>query len=382
MTIRSSILALFVLLVSLPGTAAPLQMPTPEPPHFNASSFILMDYDSGQIIAERNAREPVDPASITKLMTAYIVFSELQQGKIGLNDMVPVSTKAWKAEGSRMFIKAGDQVRLEDLLRGTIIQSGNDSSIALAEHLAGGENTFASWMNQHAELLSMTDTHYTNATGLTGEDHKSSARDIALLSRALIRQFPDHYALYSEKEFTYGGITQPNRNKLLWRDPSVDGMKTGYTEAAGYCLVASAQRDGMRLISVVLGTPSTSARVQSSESLLNYGFRFFETIKVASEGEALATAKIWKAQSPELELGAAQSVYVTIPRGRSADLSLYPHMEQRLMAPITRNDSLGTVDIALADQTLRSVPLVALQDMPLGSFWQRVRDSMWLFVKR
>ncbi|MGJ8668717.1 MAG: D-alanyl-D-alanine carboxypeptidase family protein [Oceanococcus sp.] len=358
------------------------RMPTPEPPSFESNSYILLDYKSGQVLAEKNSAEQVDPASITKLMTAYIVFSELRDGKVGLDDLATISKKAWKAEGSRMFIEVNDQVRVEDLIRGMIIQSGNDASIALAEHLAGGENSFASWMNQHAERLGMHDTHYTNVTGLTGPDHKSSARDIATLVAALIQEFPEYYQLYSEKEFTYGGITQANRNKLLWRDDSVDGVKTGYTKAAGYCLASSAERDGMRLIAVVLGTPNTRARINSSEALLNYGFRFFETVQVATRGEAIASAKIWKSASDTVQLGPLDSSFVTVPRGSADSISLTPQLDQRLMAPITRGQTLGELGIALGDKPLRSVALVALDDMPLGSLWQRLRDEIMLFVKR
>lgn len=387
MTFRHSLLAL---LTSLALTLVPLaadaqqrpRMPAPEAPQIDATSYILVDFNSGQIIAEKNANEQVDPASITKLMTAYIVFSELRSGNVGLDDMVTVSKKAWQAEGSRMFIEVNDQVRVEDLIRGMIIQSGNDASIALAEHLAGGENTFATWMNQHAERLGMHETHYENATGLTGPTHKSSARDIATLVSALVEEFPEYYRLYSEREFTYAGITQSNRNRLLWRDSSVDGVKTGYTKAAGYCLASSAERDGMRLISVVLGTPSMRAREQASESLLNYGFRFFESVQVATQGEAVANAKIWKSSAENVELGPAQTTFVTIPRGRADDISLKPQLDQRLIAPVTAGQSLGALNISLDDEKLTSVPLVALQAMPLGSLWQRLRDEVLLFVKR
>lgn len=378
------------LLVVLPLTLASLgasaqsrpPLPTPEPPRFEASSYILMDFDSGQVLASRNPTEQVDPASITKLMTAYIVFHELAQGNASLDDEVLISEKAWKAIGSRMFVEVGSKVRLEDILRGMIVQSGNDASIAIAEHLAGGEDSFAAWMNQHAEALGMVDTHYTNATGLTGPDHKSSARDIALLARSLIRRFPEYYKLYSEKEFTYAGITQSNRNKLLWRDKSADGIKTGYTEAAGYCLVSSARRDDMRLIAVVLGTPSMNARINASEALLNYGFRFFETVRVASQGETLSEARIWKAQAENLPLGPAETVYVTVPRGQVDAIKLEPKIEPRLMAPVKQADEIGAMHISLGDEQLRTVPLVALQDMPLGSIWQRLRDELMLFVKR
>ena len=357
-------------------------LPPPEAPQFEASSYILLDYNSGQILAERNPDEQADPASITKLMTAYIVFSELQQGNISMSDMVTISNKAWKAEGSRMFVEVNTQVSVSDLIHGVIIQSGNDASIALAEHLAGGEDSFATWMNQHAERLGMTQTFYTNATGLTDETHKSTARDIATLVSAVVRDFPEYYAFYSEKEFTYGGITQANRNNLLWRDSSVDGVKTGHTKAAGYCLASSAKRDGMRLISVVLGTPSARDRINSSEALLNYGFRFFESVPVGTKGEALANAKIWKSAGENVQLGPKASSWVSVPRGRAKDITLTPQLDQRLMAPVTVGQELGSMDVNLDGKTLRSVPLVALQDMPLGSLWQRLRDQIMLFIKR
>lgn len=387
MTYRHPLFALFTALTltfALPAAEAQQRprMPTPEAPQIDASSYILVDFNSGQVIADKNADEQVDPASITKLMTAYIVFSELRAGNVGLDDLVTVSKKAWQAEGSRMFIEVNDQVRVEDLIRGMIIQSGNDASIALAEHLAGGENTFATWMNQHAERLGMHQTHYENATGLTGPAHKSSARDIATLVAALIEEFPEYYRLYSEREFTYAGITQSNRNRLLWRDNSVDGVKTGYTKAAGYCLASSAERDGMRLISVVLGTPSMRAREQASESLLNYGFRFFESVQVATQNEAVANAKIWKSSAENVQLGPSQTTFVTVPRGRADDISLKPQLDQRLIAPVTAGQQLGALNISLDDEKLASVPLVALQAMPLGSLWQRLRDEVLLFVKR
>ncbi len=382
MRLIQHLIPVLCLLICLPAHAQRPRMPTPEAPRFEASSYILLDHNSGQIIAEREAQAQVDPASITKLMTAYIVFHELKEGNVKLDDRVHVSEKAWKAEGSRMFIEVGDKVRLEDLLRGMIVQSGNDASIALAEHLAGGEDTFAAWMNQHAERLGMRDTHYLNATGLTAPEHRSSAYDIALLARSMINEFPELYKLYSEREYTYGGITQSNRNKLLWRDDSVDGMKTGYTEAAGYCLVSSAQREGMRLIAVVLGTPSAQARINSSEALLNYGFRFFESIKVAGRGEVLAEAKVWKSAASQLNLGAASDVYVTVPRGQADAIKLTPQLQQRLIAPVSAYDTLGSMQVSLHQNTLRTIPLIALQDMPLGSIWQRVRDELLLFVKR
>ncbi len=376
-------LMLSLLLALLPAVAAGQnKLPTPKPPQFEASSYILMDFHSGQVVAEREPDNPVEPASITKLMTAYIVFSELSKGNVSLADEVNVSRKAWKAIGSRMFIEVGSKVSIEQLLHGMIIQSGNDASIALAEHLAGGEDTFAAWMTQYAQKLGMVNTHFMNATGLSHEMHYSTARDIALLARAIITEFPEYYAYYSKKEYTYNDITQPNRNRLLWRDSSVDGMKTGYTKAAGYCLASSAERDGMRLISVVLGTPSVRARINSSEALLNYGFRFFETIKVADRGQPVTETRTWKGASDTLTLGTAGPVWVTIPRGRRGDLEVTPSLPQRVIAPILAGTEIGSLQVSHGGQPLRTEPLIAQQDVPLGGIMRRLTDEIVLFFKR
>ncbi len=364
----------------LNAVAAPL--PIPEPPDFVASSYMLMDYHSGQILAAHDPDKRVEPASITKLMTAYIVFDVLKKGEVKPDDLVTVSEKAWKAIGSRMFIEVGNQVPVSELLQGMIVQSGNDASIALAEHVAGGENSFAGWMNQYAERLGMLNTQYQNATGLPDDNHYSTAADIALLARSLITEFPEHYKLYSQKDYSYNGIKQPNRNRLLWRDSSVDGMKTGFTDAAGYCLVSSAERDGMRLIAVVLGTPSDKARISSSEALLNYGFRFFETLRVAGKGQPMAQARVWKGATEQLDLGTARAVYVTIPRGRKDGLQLKPDLPGRVIAPVLSGQSVGKLQISHEGKVLRSEPLAALNDVPLGGLLQRLADEVMLFFKR
>ena len=290
--------------------------PVPAPPGFKSSGFILMDHTTGNIILEKNPDTPLEPASLTKIMTAYLVFKEIKAGRISLQDEVLVSEKAWKTGGSRMFIEVGKMVTIDDLLHGLVIQSGNDAAVALAEHIAGTEEAFASLMNQQAEALGMKNTHFVNATGWPAEGHTTTARDLALLTQAMVRDFPELYKLNAIKEFTFNDIKQYNRNKLLWRDKSVDGVKTGHTEAAGYCLVASARRDNMRLISVVLGTASEKARADASSKLLNFGFRFYETRKLYSAGEELTQTRVWKAEKPAIRLGLNNDVVVTIPACR------------------------------------------------------------------
>src|SRR5690554_127605 len=314
-------LFLSALTLMFAGSAfAALPVPTPAAPQLGAPSYILVDFHSGQELAGKNADERMEPASLTKLMTVYAVLHELNAGRLSLDDQVTVSEKAWRAEGSRMFIEVGTKVSVEKLLRGVIIQSGNDASIALAEHIAGSEGTFAQLMNQYAQTLGMTGTHFMNATGLPHPEHFSTARDLAKLAAAIIREFPEHYSLYSEKQFTYNGITQYNRNKLLWRDPSVDGLKTGHTQSAGYGLITSAQRENMRLISVVMGTKGEDDRAQQSQALLNYGFRFFETHRLYAAGTALAEPRVWKGVTEYLPLGLSRDLYVTIPRNQYEQL--------------------------------------------------------------
>lgn len=312
----AALCASLLVLGALPARAVPI--PVPAPPSVEAKAHILVDFNSGQVLAESNSRERVEPASLTKLMTTYIVFSELQRGNLSLTDQVLVSEKAWRTPGSRSFIEVNTRVSVENLLKGVIVQSGNDATVALAEHVAGSEDAFAELMNNYARALNMNDTHFVNSTGLPDPQHYTSAADMAQLLQAIIRQYPEYYTYYSLREHTYNGITQPNRNRLLWRDPSVDGGKTGHTESAGYCLVTSALREDMRLVSVVLGTRSEEARLQESMKLLNYGFRFFETRLVQRAAEPVASSRIWQGEAEQIQLGIEQDLYVTIPRN-SAD---------------------------------------------------------------
>ncbi len=353
----------------------------PKAPAIAAKSYILIDFNSNKVISENNANMPVAPASITKVMTAYVVFSELEEGNIQLSDMVTVSKKAWKTPGSRMFIKVNSKVSIEDLLQGMIIQSGNDASVALAEHIAGSEDTFAALMNQHAQELGMHSSNFLNSTGLPNPDHKTSAKDLAILANALIKRFPQYYKWYSTKEFTYNNITQPNRNKLLWRDSTVDGMKTGFTDDAGYCLLSSAKRNNMRLVSVVLGTDSANARAQESQKLLNFGFRFYESHVVYPVNKALKTVRIFKGSSQQLPLGVKKELAVTIPRGQYKNLKPSINIDSPLVAPISQGQQLGKVEIRLNDKLLSSSPLIALKTIEEGSLWQQAKDSALMMLE-
>ncbi len=353
----------------------------PSPPRLAASGYILMDYQSGQVLAESKAAERMEPASLTKMMTAYTVFHELKAGHISLDDKVRVSEKAWRMPGSRMFIEVGSQVSVEELLKGMIIQSGNDASVALAEFVAGSEDAFVPLMNAHAANLGLTSTHFVNSTGLPDPDHYTTPRDMARLAKALIGDFPDHYGWYSEEKYTYNNITQSNRNLLLYRDKSVDGVKTGHTESAGYCLVASAKRDEMRLISVVMGTTSEKARAQESQKLLNYGFRFFETHRLYAADEPLKQMRIWKGASETLPLGLSDELYVTVPRGQYKDLKATLSVDKTIVAPASKGQAFGTVNINLGDEVLAQRPLVALQDVGEGSLWQQVLDNVMLMFQ-
>ena len=349
-------------------------IPIPKPPSVSANSYVLVDHNTGTIIAERDADQQYDPASITKLMTAYVVYKALAQGDINLSDQVTVSEKAWRAIGSRMFIEVNTQVSVDELLNGMIVQSGNDASIALAEHVAGSESAFADLMNNSAASLGLQGSHFVNVTGLTSEQHYMTARDIALVAGAIIREFPDQYKRYSNKEFTYNNITQPNRNKLLWRDASVDGLKTGHTDAAKYCLAASAERDDMRLISVVMGAPSVDARTTNSQALLNYGFRFYESPELYKAGEELISKRIWFGESKQIKLGVKEDVQLTIPRGRYKDLKPFLEVTSRLEAPIEKNQVVGTVSIKLGEEVYRQIELVALHPVAEGSILRKIAD--------
>ena len=362
-----------------PTPTPPKGLPTPAAPSLGANSYILVDFNSGHVLVESNPDMPVEPASITKVMTSYVVFTELAGGNINLTDTVTVSETAWRTGGSRMFIEPSMQPTIEQLMKGMVIQSGNDASVALAEHLAGTEDAFAGLMNHYATQLGMTNSHFMNSTGLPHEDHYTTARDVATLSIALIEDFPEFYRWYSEKEYSFNNIRQHNRNNLLWRDPAVDGLKTGHTEAAGYCLAASAKRDGMRLISVVLGSGSESSRVNESQSLLNYGFRFFETIQLYKAGQELAQGKVWKGEADQIRLGIKDELFVTIPRGRYEDLDAQVEMRPELIAPLAEGEEVGRISIKLEDSEITNRGLVALESVPEAGFFGRTWDgmSMW-----
>jgi len=363
------------------GTAWTADLPIPKAPSTGARSFVIQDFNSGRIIAEENADTPVEPASITKMMTAHIVFNELASGNLALSDMVTISEKAWRTPGSRMFVEVGKQVSVEDLLLGLIIQSGNDATVALAEHIAGSEETFAALMNRHAEEIGLTGSHFMNSTGLPDEKHYMTARDIARLAALTIEQYPEYYKWYAQKEFTFNDITQYNRNKLLWQDDSVDGIKTGHTESAGYCLVTSAQKDGMRLITVVLGTASENARIEASQALLNYGFRFFETHKLYDAGTPLTTTRIWKGATDTASLGLDKPLYVTIPRGQYKSLDASMSINNRVIAPVAAGQELGTVQVKLGEDIVAEQQLVSLDSIGEGSMWQRVMDEALLYFE-
>ena len=353
----------------------------PPPPTVNARAYILMDYDSGQILAESKADERMEPASLTKLMTSYVIYKEMRDGRIKLNDMVTISERAWRMGGSRTFVPVGKKVSVEDLLKGMIVQSGNDATVALAEYVGGSESVFVSMMNQEAKRLGMTGTHFVDSTGMPNSDHYTTARDLAVLTRAIIREYPDHYQLYSMRTFTFNGITQHNRNKLLWRDKSVDGVKTGHTESAGYCLVASALQDNMRLISVVLGTDSEEARAEESQKLLSYGFRFYETHRLYAANQPLSTVRIWKGASEKLPVGLQHELYITIPRGEYSKLDAQMKLKQPIIAPASKGAHYGSLNVSLDGQTLAVKPLVALQDVAEGDIFQQVVDDIKLWFE-
>lgn len=369
-----SITFLFAILFFFPAYAA--MSPVPSPPQLAAESYLLIDAHSGRILAEKNIDKKVEPASITKLMTAYVVYNELESDRLFMDEEVTVSKKAWRMKGSKMFIEVGNKVKVRDLLRGLVIQSGNDATVALAEHIAGSESTFADYMNQYAQSLGMQDTHFANSTGWPDKNHLTTARDIAALAKAVITEFPEHYKMYAEKEYTYNNIRQYNRNKLLWRDNSVDGIKTGHTESAGYCLVSSAERDDMRLIAVVLGTRSEKARAAISQSLLSYGFRFYESNRLYAAGEGLNQARVWKGGQDMISLGLNRDLHVTIPRGQYRNLDAVMDVDPDIVAPVKKGQKLGTVRVMLNGEEILSRPLVALQSVDEGSIWQRTKDQV------
>jgi D-alanyl-D-alanine carboxypeptidase (penicillin-binding protein 5/6) len=338
-----------------------------------------MDPKSGRIIMEENSHERLPPASLTKMMTAYIVERELHDGRISMSDMVPISVKAWQTKGSRTFVREGSTVSVENLLKGVIIQSGNDASVALAEFVAGSEDAFVDIMNQQAQILGMKNTNFENATGLPSPDHFSTAHDLALLAEAIIYDYPENYPLYTVKHFTYNNIRQPNRNTLLWRDDSVDGLKTGHTEEAGFCLVASAKRNDTRFIAVVMGTSSEQARAQEVQKMLNYGFRYYESERLFRSGQELIEARVWGGQADQLSVGMTEDVYVTIPRGSRNDLESTVDLDSVIKAPIKVGDELGRVKVSYNGEVLVDQPVLALTEVPEGGFFKRIWDAIKLF---
>jgi D-alanyl-D-alanine carboxypeptidase (penicillin-binding protein 5/6) len=356
--------------------AAGQDIPIPDPPQLGVKSYLLTESNSGEVLAEFNADEHHEPASLTKIMTAYVLFRELAGGHVKLDDQALISEKAWRTGGSKMFVEVGTQVSVEDLLKGMIIQSGNDASVALAEHVAGSEATFADLMNTHAQRLGMTNSHFVNADGLPQPEHFSTARDLSLVTAATIREFPEYYAWYSQKEFVFNDIKQGNRNVLLYQDDSVDGVKTGYTEGAGYCLVASAKRGDMRLISVVLGSTGPKARAKASLALLNYGFRFYETHELYTGGQQVETLRVWMGEIDDLPVGPAENVFVTIPRGKYDKLSATLVKNPDISAPLEKGDVVGHISILFEGEEERSIPLVALQDVAEGNFLQKAKDTV------
>ncbi|MFQ5468767.1 MAG: D-alanyl-D-alanine carboxypeptidase family protein [Gammaproteobacteria bacterium] len=372
--------AIFFLLVSTLSSNV-VASPIPAAPNIAARGYLLQDYSSGRILAEKNSHDRMEPASLTKLMTAYIVFSELASKSIKLDDRVRISKKAWQMKGSRMFIEVNKHVSVEDLLKGMIVQSGNDASVALAEFVAGSEDAFASLMNHYAQKIGMSATNYVNSTGMPHPDHYTTIHDLSILTRHLIDEFPEYYKWYSVREFTYNSITQYNRNKLLWRDDSVDGVKTGHTESAGFCLIASALQKEMRLISIVLGTKSEEARAQESQKLLNYGFRFFETHRLFSADVPLKTVRIWKGDSDQLPLGLSDDFFVTIPRGQYKNLNPIMKVENSIMAPAKKGQSFGIVEVSLDGEILDKRSLVSLENIVEGGIVDRLTDEFMLLFE-
>lgn len=374
-----SLLLCFLALPLLVAAQQPKYDVAPQPPlSVAAKSYILTDFQSGQTLASLNVRERVEPASLTKLMTAHVVFSALQQKRITLTQAVPVSDRAWRAQGSRMFIEPNRPVTVDELMRGMIVQSGNDACIALAEAIAGSESAFVQMMNKEAVRLGMKNTRFANSTGLPHPDHYTTAHDLALLAAAMIRDFPEYYPLYSLREYTYNKITQPNRNRLLWLDPNVDGIKTGHTEAAGYCLITSAKRGDRRLISVVMGTASDNTRTMESQRLLNHGFQFYDTVHLYQKEREVTTIPLWKGAQNKLKTGFGYDVYFSLPKGQADKLKARMEYKQPLIAPISVGQKVGVVKFTLNGKPMAEHPLVALEAVSAANFFGRAWDSMQL----
>jgi D-alanyl-D-alanine carboxypeptidase (penicillin-binding protein 5/6) len=380
MPMRALLVLVFfgVAAASFAQSANPLVPPAPS---VAAKSYLLLDYYSQQALAAKNAGERVEPASLTKLMTAYLTFSALKQNQIQPMQTVPVSERAWKAEGSRMFIEPRKPVTVEELMRGVIVQSGNDACIALAELIAGSEDAFAQQMNREAQRLGMKNTNFMNATGLPNAQHYSTAYDLALLAISIIRDFPEYHPLYSMKEYRYNNITQANRNRLLWSDPTVDGMKTGYTENAGYCLITSARRGERRLISVLLGTASETARAVESQKLLNYGFQFYDSVKLYDRNQTVASLQVWKGSGSSVKAGFLTDLYVSLPKGQANKLKANLESQRPMFAPISSGQKIGVMKLTLDGKPYAEIPVVALESVALAGILGRGWDSLRLLFK-
>lgn len=350
----------------------------PATPTVDAEAYILVDHHSGKILAEKDLDKRIDPASLTKMMSVYVIDHELQNGRLKLTDEIPISPTAWRTEGSRMFVQAGKKIPAQDLIRGVIIQSGNDATVALAEYIAGSEAAFADLMNRHAQNLNMTNTHFMNATGIPNPEHYTTVRDLSLLAQAIIREFPETYKVYSEKWFTFNGIKQANRNRLLWREPYIDGIKTGHSSTAGYCLAASGLKDNMRLISVLVGAKTENDRTEQTLQVLRYGFRFFETHRLFQANTMLNEPKVWMGEQPKLALGINRDLYITIPQGQYKNLEAKMNIDKRITAPVKKGQNYGKLTVTLDNQLITEMPLVALDNVKEGGIWARLSDYVAL----
>lgn len=375
----STVVSSSVLCAAAITQAAPVLIPAP--PQLAAKSWILMDANTGRILVEENANQSLPPASLTKMMSSYVISSEMAKGRFDADAKVPISVTAWKMGGSKMFVREGTEVAVQDLLRGLIIQSGNDATVALAEFVAGAESSFAEVMNQYASILGMRNSHFVNATGWPAEGHVTTAHDLAILARALIQDYPEHYKLYAEKHYTYNNIPQRNRNLLLWRDKSVDGIKTGHTEEAGYCLVSSALRDDMRLVAVVMGTNSEEARARESSKLLSYGFRYYETAKIYQAGAVLRPdVRVWFGEDDKVNLITDKDLYLTLPRGARDDLEAVVHVDDVVRAPLSSTGELGSLTVTYEGEVLLRESLVADHKIDEAGFFARIWDHLLLLI--
>lgn len=382
-TVKTRFIGLFVgVIACYSASSIADSVVVPDPPQLAAKSWIMVDYDSGRVLAESNSTMRVEPASLTKIMSSYIVSRELANKRLAMSDMVTISQEAWKQEGSRSFINVGAQVPVEVLVHGMIIQSGNDATVALAEKVAGSSEIFSQLMNEHAKRLGAKNTNFVNPTGLPHPDHYTTAEDMAKIAIAEIKEYPEIYKIYAKKEYTWNGIKQHNRNRLLWQDESVDGMKTGHTNSAGYCLVASAKRGDMRLVTVILGADSEKARIQETQKLLNYGFRFYETHQLYQADQALQQVRVWQGAVDEVAIGTQQALHLTVPRGQYEKLKPVIEFQSDLVAPIQKGQTIGTLKVTLADKELANLPLVAMNDVSEGGFFKRAIDQAKLTIMR